>query len=437
MSNGNLPLTTVEKIAVRLEGDMRQRDLRPGDRYLTAAEASELFQVNSMTMHRAMRSLAGREMLVRKRNRGTFVGPKFNNSNHVQQAIDVLHVVMAIDYYRTQNFSSDRLVDEFSKAIPGVTIQVHHLIENGALQYIDSQIQRLSSSKREAFVLIRCTREVQHRISESALPAVVFGHVYPGICLPCISHDQSAVGRFMAEYALQQGARRFAFLTHAHWRLGDHRMIDAATLLLGGAGVQLDQVKIRSVAPEREIVREVVREILQCDEPPDAFLCRSDFYAQVVSEMVYEGKTGDTIGDTISNKRGDKNSNKINNKGEEGGQLKSGAKICVVSGSHSPPNGVARFARVVSSLSLSEQVQHIAKLLCQSSEKGVASEEGVGTPLADIGQASTTAQGGSTTREAKTVQTGNTLKTGNTQQTGDECQSLVIPVEFENPVSEP
>ena len=43
MSNGNLPLTTVEKIAVRLEGDIRQRGLRPGDRYLTAAEASELF----------------------------------------------------------------------------------------------------------------------------------------------------------------------------------------------------------------------------------------------------------------------------------------------------------------------------------------------------------------------------------------------------------
>jgi len=39
MSNGDLPLTTVEKIAVRIEGDMRQRDLRPGDRYLTAAEA--------------------------------------------------------------------------------------------------------------------------------------------------------------------------------------------------------------------------------------------------------------------------------------------------------------------------------------------------------------------------------------------------------------
>ena len=164
-----------------------------------------------MTMHRAMRSLAGRDVLVRKRNRGTFIGPKFNNSGHSQQPIDVLHVLMAIDYHRTQNFSSDTLVDEFSKAMPGVTIQVHHLIENGSLQYIDRQIERLAPSQREGFVLIRCAREVQLRISESSLPAVVFGHVYPGINLPCISHDQEAVGRYMAKYALGQGASSIRF----------------------------------------------------------------------------------------------------------------------------------------------------------------------------------------------------------------------------------
>lgn len=343
MSNGNLPLTTIETVASRLERDIRQRGLRPGDRYLTAAEAGELFEVKSMTMHRAMSALAGREMLVRKRNRGTFVGPKFNNSNHDHQAFDVLHVVMAIDYHRTQNFSSDMLVDEFSKAIPGATIQVHHLIENGALRYIDRLVERLSPSKREGFVLIRCTREVQDRVGKSALPAVVFGHVYPGICLPCISHDQEGVGRTMAEYALKQGARRFALLTHANWRFGDHKMIDAATATLGAAGVQLDEVKIRSITPEREVVREVVREMLACDEPPDAFLCRSDFYAHVVSELIREGET----------------------------RLHS--RTCVVSGSHSPPDSAIPFARVVSSLSLTEQVDHLTKLLNQLAGVGSVS----------------------------------------------------------------
>jgi DNA-binding LacI/PurR family transcriptional regulator/DNA-binding transcriptional regulator YhcF (GntR family) len=335
MSDTKLPLTTIEKVAARLERDIRQKQLRPGDRYLTAAEASELFDVNSMTMHRAMRALAGREMLVRMRNRGTFVGPKFGGDDEGQPTFDVLHVVMAIDYHRTQNFSSDTLVDEFSQAMPGTTIQVHHLLESGALRYIDRLIDRHRESDREGFVLIRCPREVQLRVSESGIPAVVFGHVYPDISLAGISHDQESVGRLMAEYVLQQGARRFALLTHARWRFGDHKMIDAATATLGAAGVQLDAVKIRSMAPEREIVREGVRETLACDDPPDAFLCRSDFYAREVGEMIRSGEPGCHAG------------------------------ICVVSGSHGPPAEATSFARVVSKLTLPEQVEHITKLLCQ------------------------------------------------------------------------
>ncbi|MCH2114834.1 MAG: hypothetical protein MK171_07995 [Pirellulales bacterium] len=40
MSANMLPLTTIEKIAIKLEDDIRQRNVRPGDRYLTASEAS-------------------------------------------------------------------------------------------------------------------------------------------------------------------------------------------------------------------------------------------------------------------------------------------------------------------------------------------------------------------------------------------------------------
>ena len=58
MSNGDLPLTTVEKIAVRIEGDMRQRDLRPGDRYLTAAEAGELFGRGLLIGHHCVKQFA-------------------------------------------------------------------------------------------------------------------------------------------------------------------------------------------------------------------------------------------------------------------------------------------------------------------------------------------------------------------------------------------
>lgn len=335
MSSGVFPSTTIERLAAQLEGDIRQKGLRPGDRYLTAAEASSLFSVAPMTMHRAMQTLAERDILVRQRSRGTFVGPKFQPSGQMRHELDVLHLVMAMDYHRTQTFSSDVLVDEFSRALSGVTVQVHHILDGAAKRYIDQVVERLGDSMREGFVLIRCSRDVQLRVSESGLPAVVFGQAYPGVELPCVEHDQVAVGRMAAEYALQQGARRFAILTHALWRFGDHRMIDSATATLSAAGVPLDSLKIRSLPAERDVVEQVLQEILADDDPPDGFLCRNDFYASVVQEHL-------------------------------GGCRR---LPCVVSGSHAPPNGPLPFARVCSSMSLALQVEHVSKMLAAAARE--------------------------------------------------------------------
>lgn len=331
--NGNLNTSTIDRVAAQLEGDIRQRGLRPGDRYLTAAEASKVFDVSSMTMHRAMTALADRDLLVRQRSRGTFVGPKFGSAQQQHQQLDVLHLVMAMDYHRTQTFSSDTLVDEFAQALPGVTVQVHHLVEGGASRYIDQVVSRIEQPSREGFVLMRCSRQVQMRVTESGLPAVVYGQAYPGVRLPSVKHDQESVGRQLAEYALSQDAKRFAFLTHAHWRFGDHQMIDSATSELAAAGVPLDCVKMRSLPPERDVVVDVVNESLAEPDPPEAFLCRNDFYARITYEAVA------AFGHTAR------------------------AVPCVVSGSHAPRNGCTEYAQISSTLTLREQIDHLARLL--------------------------------------------------------------------------
>jgi DNA-binding transcriptional regulator YhcF (GntR family) len=347
MSSGTFPSTTIDRLAAQLEGDIRQKGLRPGDRYLTAVEASDLFSVAPMTMHRAMQTLAERKVLVRQRSRGTFVGPKFQPAGQMQHDLDILHLVMAMDYHRTQTFSSDVLVHEFSKVLSGVTVQVHHITDGAAKRYIDQVVNRVDDTAREGFVLIRCSRDIQLRVSESQLPAVVFGQVYPGVDLPCVEHDQVAVGRMAAEYALQQGARRFAILTHALWRFGDHRMIDSATATLSAAGVPLDSLKIRSLSAERDVVDQVLQEVLADDDPPDGFLCRNDFYANIVHEHL-------------------------------GGSRR---LPCVVSGSHAPPNGPLPFARVCSSMSLTHQVEHVSKMLAAAVDQDCEALQSILIPV--------------------------------------------------------
>ena len=49
---------------------------------MAASEAAEMLNVSTATAHRAMQVLARRKMLVRRRNRGTFVGPHFEIKQH-------------------------------------------------------------------------------------------------------------------------------------------------------------------------------------------------------------------------------------------------------------------------------------------------------------------------------------------------------------------
>lgn len=354
MSTDNIPISTIEVIAAEIERDISKRGLRPGDRYLTASEASKVFSVSSMKVHRAMQELAGRELLVRQRSRGTFVGPKFRSSSHVHASLDSLHLVMDMDYHVTQNFTTDTLVGEFSRSIPNAAIEVHHVQENVAIRHVNKVIDRIGDSQREGLVLVRCSRDVQQRVSESGIPSVVFGQAYPGVNLSCVMHDQETVGRLLAEAALSRSNRSIILFTHARWRYGDHAMIDKATEALGAAGVKLQELKIRSLPPERAAIQQVVQEELRQDDPPSVFLCRSDFYARIVSEMIVRRRQSDWQGAS--------------------GGVRASESPLVVSGGHSPDTTPECFSRIVSTLTLRQEVEQILQMLEESVQQAEESE---------------------------------------------------------------
>ena len=64
---------SAHRLAHRIEADIRSRGLRPGDQYLTAEKAGRALGVSTATASRAMKLMAERDMLIRYRNRGTFV----------------------------------------------------------------------------------------------------------------------------------------------------------------------------------------------------------------------------------------------------------------------------------------------------------------------------------------------------------------------------
>ena len=91
----------VRGLANLVEDDIQKRGLVSGDRYMFAKDVAELFNVNPMTAHRAMKILADANKLIRRPKGGTFIGPEFESaSSDDGKVLNSVHIMMAMDYRR-------------------------------------------------------------------------------------------------------------------------------------------------------------------------------------------------------------------------------------------------------------------------------------------------------------------------------------------------
>jgi len=332
--------TRVESLAEMLEDDIRGRGLRPGDRYLTAAEASQQFSVSSMMVNRAMRMLADRDRLVRHRSRGTFVGPKSQQVAEHNHHFEVVHLMLAMDLHDTNSFSGVDVVDSVRAALPGVVVQVHYIPDISSESHFHRTIDRLEGAQgTEGVILIRCSRQVQHLIEKSGVAATIYGRAYPGINLSWVDQDQEQIGRMLGEFILRRGFRRCALITRCLWRFGDNVMLDSLLNALSVGDFGLNDMQTRSVPLDQDTIDAVVAELLDRGELPLAFVCRNSAYAKSVVGAIE--RLGRQLGD----------------------------ELAVVSGSSYPDREPARFSHIMAILSLREQMSQAATLLCESMEK--------------------------------------------------------------------
>lgn len=284
--------TLLGRLSAKLTQDIQARGLRTGDRYLTSEQAGEMLQVSTVTANRAMRVLAEQELLVRQRKNGTFVGPKFQADNAIAApAVEVVHVLMPAEYYRSGLASSEVFVDQLNIALPGSAVQIHHVPDWNAARYSLRIIDQIKSAeeRKEAIILLRATREVQRYAEESGIPTVVFGSIYPDVKgLAWLDVDQEEAGRLGARHALGCGHKRFALIMRNEWRRGDNLVLSGVRSELGKAGVGVESLTIVSVPTEPSVVLEEIKAILAQPDPPTAFLCRASFCAKPVVSALNE-----------------------------------------------------------------------------------------------------------------------------------------------------
>jgi DNA-binding LacI/PurR family transcriptional regulator len=276
----------IPSIMDEIERDIRHRGLHAGERYLTAEEMAENFDVSIASINRAMQVMARRNILVRKRRHGTFIGPAINSNEDV--VIKSISFFTQREYRGTNNLPPNSMVDGILSELPQADIHFVFLPPGEEIPYVRKAVENAQNNgELSGAILHCCPRNVYKFFYEKKIPAVAVGSD-PNFLLPWLDKDQRQAGQILAEYLMEKGHNRIAFLKGDIWWPGDSRASDGIAQALGSAGKPADAMQTRGIPPDKGPALKIIQALFDQETPPTGFICRSRFVADCAAEVAQE-----------------------------------------------------------------------------------------------------------------------------------------------------
>jgi DNA-binding LacI/PurR family transcriptional regulator len=283
MSTTNGSISPVDQLATRIEQDIRRRNLWAGDRYLTASEAAQMLGVSAATAHRAMQVLVERRMLVRRRNRGTFVGPDFQARPRSQ--IRTVYALMAAPSLDRDTIPLDAFIHGIRSQVIDANVQIGFLPASDVQAYVQDLVQSaMAAGPVAGFVPVSCPREVYRRLADSGVPTVVFGTPYiDQNDIPSVDVDNFEAGRLLVKHLTDSGHRRMAVFSALEGQPGSNSFYDGVSEALTAAELPHNSLVVRVVPLEPVAMAAQLSEVLAMPDRPTALIARSPTMARLIS----------------------------------------------------------------------------------------------------------------------------------------------------------
>jgi len=284
MAPTDLTKPRVLRLADRIQEDIRQRALGPGDPYLTTIETARMLGVNNSVAGRALQLLAKRRVIERRQRKGTFVLDP--GRVEAPALLRRVHLLVHRDYLKTEGLLADGVVVGLQRDLPGTDVHFNFLPPWDEARYVDQLVREaLQRSDQEGFVLVRAPLAAQRLVAESGLPAVVHGTVYPSVTNLCsIDRDQYEAGRLLAGYLLGQGCRRVVVVMRERLLPGDHGTLDGVRDAVDAAALRPAVLTLRCLPADPAAARQGLLDVLAEAGAPTGVLCRSDPLARAAQE---------------------------------------------------------------------------------------------------------------------------------------------------------
>jgi DNA-binding LacI/PurR family transcriptional regulator len=272
------PVTpSIVQLADRIEHDIRDRGLQPGDSYFNTAETAKMLKVGTASANRALQLLEQRQVLVRSQRRGTFVTAPVE----LKSAARRINVVVDQASLKTEGVLADGLLVGIQSAMPQAQLRFRFTPSTDDTAFIEGLIhEALPSSQREGFVLVRSSLTAQRLVANSGLPAVIHGTAHPSIQgIPCVERDTSHAARILVEHLLEKGCRQFVLVLRQYVMPGDHILLDQIQHSLSDRGMS-GKLTVRCLPPDLEVVRHEVVAAMQHSRGRVGVICRSEPLAE-------------------------------------------------------------------------------------------------------------------------------------------------------------
>jgi hypothetical protein len=277
--------TSVDHLSERLEEDIRCRGLREGDRYLTAVQAGHLLGVSTATAHRALKRLADQRLVVRRRNRGTFVGQIVGEKHRTE--IRKVFILMPADTQNIKIFRSNLLMAGIFGELADVNIEFGFVPAADHIGYVTRLLRPGNDQEKVVGVVaISCSHETYRCLSEMQVPAVVMGSLYPGTPpLPSVDADHREAGRLIGRHLTTRGHRRIAMLSYTETRPGDAVFHDGLSEALTEAELPHNALLLRNTPREPAAFTAAARAIIDMENRPTAMIVMGLGPADTVADV--------------------------------------------------------------------------------------------------------------------------------------------------------
>ena len=293
MKNISGQSTLANDLANAMLKDIQDSKLKEGDYYYTTEEAGKKFGVCKDTARKAMTILADRNILVRLRRRGTFIGAmaqpqKMTVSRKILVLMpDMPYGMPAIPYSQFPYY--------LDRAIDNASIQSCIIPRNEDVAVVKQMVE--AAGQLDGIVTDRRPRNVHNYLTETKIPvAFLFTPDSGQPNLPTLDFDYYEAGRLLAEHIVSQKHRNVIVQLFGDYS-GDHNFADSIADTMSAAHLPPSSLKIRTFCGDLEIARANFRDLLSKKEHPTAIIANGEDLADIAAVAIND--VGLTVGKDV------------------------------------------------------------------------------------------------------------------------------------------